>query len=257
MKKITLLMAFAFIGLTALAQVSEDFEDGIPEGWSTVVNAGDCDWALDTGAGGVSGLTGNGMFFDDDACGNGAPASNASLVSAVYDLSFNTSAVTLGYDVVYDELGGSTLLVEYYDGAEWIEVITYTADVDPFITESFDLGTLTNADAQVRFTYDDADGAWAWSAGIDNVTLDFTLSTDSNSISGFKMFPNPANSELNLSASRNIENVAVFNMLGQKVLEQQIGANSQAINVSNLKTGAYLMQVTADGQTGTYKFVKQ
>ena len=256
MKKITLLLAFAFIGLTALAQVSEDFEAGVPDGWTTVVNTGPCDWFLGTEAGGVSALTNNAMWFDDDACGSGAEPSNASLVSAVYDLSFNTSAVTLGYDVVYDELGGSTLLVEYFDGTDWVEVTSYLADVDPFVTESFDLGSLTNADAQVRFTYDD-NADWAWSAGIDNFTLDFTLSTDENSISGFKMFPNPAQEVLNVNAAGNIEAVKIFNLAGQVVMEQEIGTNASQLDVARLQTGAYLMQVTADGQTGTYKFVKQ
>lgn len=256
MKKITLLLAFAFIGLTAVAQVSEDFEAGVPDGWTTVVNAGPCDWFIGTGAGGVSDLTGNAMWFDDDACGSGAAASNASLLSAVYDLSSNTSAVTLGYDVVYDELGGSTLLVEYYDGAAWVEVTTYAADVDPFVTESFDLGSLTNADAQVRFTYDD-NADWAWSAGIDNFTLDFTLSTDENGISNFNMYPNPATEVLNVNAPAAIQEVKVFNLAGQVVLQQEIGATSSQLDVARLQTGAYLLQVTADGQTGTYKFVKQ
>lgn len=260
MKKITFLMAFAFIGLTTTAQIaSEDFNAGLPAGWSTVVNSGDCDWANDVGAGGVTAFATAAMYFDDDACGNGATPSNVELVSDVYDLSANTDNITLTYDVVYDDLttpGDDFVVVEYFDGADWVEVTTYEADVDPSITETFDLGALTNADMQVRFVYDDG-ADWAWSVGVDNFILDGVLSTDDNVISEFKMFPNPAIDQLNISAARNIENVTVFNLLGQKVLEAQIGANSQAIDVSRLETGAYLLQVTADGQNGTYKFVKQ
>lgn len=260
MKKITLLMAFAFIGLTAFAQVaSEDFDAGLPAGWSTVVNTGDCDWMNGTTAGGVTAFDTAAMYFDDDACGNGATASNVALVSDVYDLSANTDEIALTYDVVYDDLttpGDDSVVVEYFDGSAWVEVITYDADVDPSVTETFELGTLTNADMQVRFVYDDG-ADWAWSVGVDNFILDVSLSTEENFISEFKMFPNPATNELNITAARNIESVVVFNLLGQKVLEQQVGATSQAIDVARLETGAYLLQVTADGQNGTYKFVKQ
>jgi len=258
MKKITLLMALAFIGLTATAQIaSENFDDAMaPAGWTLTTIAGDCDWMFtgDTPTG--ESFTTSAIVFDDDACGSGAPASTVEILSAMYDLSSVTDA-SMQVDVYFEEAGNQTFLIDVFDGTDWVNVATYDADLGAIVTADVDLAAYTNADFQVRWTYDDGGGAWGWGAGIDNFTLDGTLSTDENTISGFAMFPNPANNEINVSASRNIENVAVFNMLGQKVLEQQVGANSQAINVSRLQTGAYLMQVTADGQTGTYKFVKQ
>jgi len=260
MKKITLLLAFAFIALTLNAQIaSEDFEGGLPDGWSTVVNTGDCDWFSGTVAGGIEGFDTNGMFFDDDACGNGAPASNVELVSDVYDLSANSDAITVTYDFNYDDLttpGDDSVVAEYWDGTAWVNIATYDDDFDPGITETFDLGVLTNADMQVRFVYDDGDD-WAWSVGVDNFILDAVLSTDDNEISDFKMFPNPAQEVLNVNAGTSIERVQVYNLAGQVVMDQEIGATTSQLNVSRLQTGAYLMQVTADGQTGTYKFVKQ
>ena len=91
----------------------------------------------------------------------------------------------------------------------------------------------------------------------DTCECDEPLSLADNAIEGFEMFPNPANNELNISASSNIEGVTVFNMIGQRVIEQSIGSTAQSINVSALQTGVYLIQVTADGQTGTYRFVKK
>ena len=104
---------------------------------------------------------------------------------------------------------------------------------------------------------------WGGHAGLDNFIISAegvdpdVLSIEDNAIEGFQMFPNPASNELTISASRNIEGVTVFNMLGQKVIEQSLSATNGAINVSSLETGAYLLQVTAGGQNGTYKFVKQ
>lgn len=76
-------------------------------------------------------------------------------------------------------------------------------------------------------------------------------------LNGFTMFPNPASDVLNIANTTSIQSVSIFNLLGQKVLDQTIQGTSEEINVANLKTGAYIMQVTSEGQTGTYKFIKQ
>lgn len=91
------------------------------------------------------------------------------------------------------------------------------------------------------------------------VTGDNLLSTESGSdaLDGFSMFPNPATNVLNVAAASTISNVKVYNLVGQVVVNQSVNALSDAIDVSNLKSGAYLVQVTAEGQTGTYKFIKQ
>jgi len=91
-----------------------------------------------------------------------------------------------------------------------------------------------------------------------SATGDGLLSTgESNQLDGFTMFPNPAQDVLNVSNTSIVENVKVFNLLGQKVLDQNLQSTQNQINVSELKPGAYLIQVTAEGQTGTYKFIKQ
>ena len=54
-----------------------------------------------------------------------------------------------------------------------------------------------------------------------------------------------------------IEQVAIFTMLGQKVVDQTIGATTSQLNISHLATGTYIMKVSVNGQTGTYKIIKQ
>ena len=82
------------------------------------------------------------------------------------------------------------------------------------------------------------------------------LSTNDNVIEGFSYYPNPSSDVINLSAKQNIEKAAIYNILGQKVIDQDINATSSQLNVSNLVTGAYLMQVSVDGKTATYKVLK-
>jgi hypothetical protein len=59
-----------------------------------------------------------------------------------------------------------------------------------------------------------------------------------------------------LSSIENIERVTIYNILGQKVIDQDINGTSSQLNITNLVTGTYLMQVSVDGKTATYKVLK-
>lgn len=83
-----------------------------------------------------------------------------------------------------------------------------------------------------------------------------TLGISENAIEGFSFYPNPASDVLNLNALNNIDALVIYNTLGQEILEQKVGNTSSEINVSNLKTGIYLMKVTSNGQMGTYTLIK-
>ncbi len=73
----------------------------------------------------------------------------------------------------------------------------------------------------------------------------------------FKYYPNPINNELNLRAQNNIENVSVYNMLGQEVLRLAPNTNSSKIDMSALQTGAYFIRVTINGVTETKQIIKR
>src|SRR5690606_4360192 len=77
-----------------------------------------------------------------------------------------------------------------------------------------------------------------------------------NSLEGFVYYPNPTNGNLSLKSVNNIEAVSIYNLLGQNVLNSEIGATTADLDISNLNTGTYIMKVTVDGQTGSYKILK-
>lgn len=260
MKKITLLCALALFTISMTAQdVSETFDDGTaPDGWELTTVTGDCDWAFTaTTPSSQDDFTSTAIVYDDDGCGNGAAASNLTITTAVYDLSGSEGAAVLTYEVWFQEFGDQTFTVEAYDGAAWNTLLVYDANTGGVITETIDLTDYVNTDFQVRYTYDDNGGDWGWGAGIDTFAITGVLSAETNSLDGFSMFPNPATNVLNVTAASTISSVKVYNLLGQVVVNKGVNALSDAIDVSNLKTGAYLVQVTAEGQTGTYKFIKQ
>jgi hypothetical protein len=258
MKKVTLLFCVALISIGMNAQlIFEDFNAGLPADWTTVINTGSCDWTIGPDMPTGPDFPTPGLFFDDDACGNGADASNTTLFSAVYDLTGVTGIVTIGYDVAFQEVAeGETFIAQVNAGAGWETLAVYDVDIDVILTESF-TGTASNPDFQIRWTYDDGGGAWGWHGGVDNFSLDYVLSTDDNQISGFSMTPNPANEIVTVSAQNQIQNVALYNILGQKVLEVNPNAFTQEINIATLKAGVYIVNVTSDEQVGSYRLIKQ
>ncbi len=88
------------------------------------------------------------------------------------------------------------------------------------------------------------------------ITCDL-LGIDDNTIEGFSYYPNPADETISLSAADTIEKVVVYNMLGQKMIDQAIDATISQVNVANLATGTYIMQVTVNGQVGSYHIIKK
>ena len=94
--------------------------------------------------------------------------------------------------------------------------------------------------------------------GVTDIIFDnCQLGTASNEIEGFEFYPNPTRERINLAAAQNIESVVLYNILGQKMLDVNVDATTTELNVAHLAAGAYLMEVTVDGQTGTYKLIKQ
>lgn len=89
------------------------------------------------------------------------------------------------------------------------------------------------------------------------ICTDPNMATNSFDNDGFVTFPNPVNNILNISFTKNISNVAVFNLLGQEVITKSVNQNQSQIDMSNLSRGTYMLKVTADNQVKTIKVIKE
>jgi hypothetical protein len=94
----------------------------------------------------------------------------------------------------------------------------------------------------------------------DELRIDTTIggilsSNQVNTIAGLKVYPNPvSNGTLFIESNLNSDkNVAIFDVLGKQVLNATTSNN--AINVSQLKTGIYMVRITEEGNTVTKKLV--
>ena len=73
----------------------------------------------------------------------------------------------------------------------------------------------------------------------------------------FSFGPNPTEDLIYLSASKNIGNVEIFNLVGQKLLSTDLRASKGNLDISNLSRGIYIMNVAIDKNVGTYKLIKR
>lgn len=84
------------------------------------------------------------------------------------------------------------------------------------------------------------------------------LSSNTFDNSNFTYYPNPVKNVLNLSYNQDISNVEVYNLLGQKMSTNTIGANLGQVDMSGLASGTYLVKVTAaNNQTKTIRVIKE
>ncbi len=75
--------------------------------------------------------------------------------------------------------------------------------------------------------------------------------------SAFTYYPNPVKNTLTLSAQNSIEQVAMYNMLGQEVLRATPNSVDSDLDMSNLQTGTYFVKVTIANVTKTVRVIKQ
>ena len=74
--------------------------------------------------------------------------------------------------------------------------------------------------------------------GIEDLTIDQVA-----------IYPNPADNQITIEAA-NIENVTIFNMMGQKVYESAVNTNNVVLNMSDFNAGMYMINVkTAEYET--------
>ena len=96
-----------------------------------------------------------------------------------------------------------------------------------------------------------------WYASIKFAPLN--LSQDNFSANNtIKVFPNPVNSVLNLELASEASKLQVVNLLGQVLIEKEESMHKEmTVDMSHLKSGAYIINVTIDGKIQSVKVIKK
>jgi hypothetical protein len=177
-----------------------------------------------------------------------------------YLIGFDTNSTTTNYDTVLRNTGDTIYVVIGYDFTSnslsaWINPtngMAPTLGINP-TTAFTNLGGFIirqdTASTTPTITFDELRIVTSLTG------LGLTLGTHSNDIAGLKVYPNPvSNGILYIETSANAEKtVTVFDILGKQVLNTKTADN--AINVSNLRSGVYVVKITEEGKTTSRKLV--
>ena len=84
-----------------------------------------------------------------------------------------------------------------------------------------------------------------------------TASVKNNTIEGFATYPNPVTNKEFTISSRSIsaKEVAIFNVIGKKVLATNFSGTNTTIDVSAISAGIYILKVMEAGKIATKKLV--
>jgi hypothetical protein len=180
-----------------------------------------------------------------------------------YQLGFaNAGSTTTNYSPSLFNVGDVVMVVMGYDFATntlkaWLNptVATLTESTTPTLTEQ-----PVTAITQLGAFLLRQDSATATpSITVDALriatTINELLGVAQNDIAGLRVYPNPVNNGLLYIAtnSNDTKAVAIFDVLGKKVIDTTV--NEQAVNVSALTSGVYIVKITEAGKTATRKLV--
>ena len=170
---------------------------------------------------------------------------------------YNTYWVTL-------ELPDYTIPASSTDTHYWLSVNGYSVTATNIFWVGYDYvegsDTASNYQSEdggitwVQITYDGVgdhyESIWEMDA-----TCELGVS-DMNSFA-FTYYPNPVKDVLNIDAKKPIENITVYNLTGQAVMQNLKAENGQ-VNMSGLTPGVYIFRVMLQGgQVETFKIIKK
>lgn len=89
------------------------------------------------------------------------------------------------------------------------------------------------------------------------VTVTLDLSNESLDLAQLKYYPNPVDSELNISYIEEIKKVEVFTITGQRVFGNDYQGNEVKVDLSRLSAGTYLVKIETAKASQFVKIVKK
>lgn len=280
MKKITLLMAAFFVAVSVNAQLFEDDfeldadgstsffnwdnfdEDGDGNFWN-IVNIDGAGWTSlfegnvansDSWTGTLGGLTPDNYLITKDPIQLGSDSEISFLMG-----SFQTNGTFLGDKLsVFLSASNDPLTISTQDPL-WTQTVGDVCDCDSTSNNAAPVTIDASAfDGQNVYlvlrhwdTFDEN------SVLIDNVVVDGNLSISDNNIDGFNYFFSPQTQNLTIRATEAFNNISIFNVLGQQVVNKDLSSNNEVINLSTIKSGVYIVNVFSNGQKTTFKLAKR
>ncbi len=189
-----------------------------------------------------------------DVCGNPAWGMNDGVW---YTFTGNGGDVTVSVtpsgwncqvDVYTGTCGNFTCVVGINDGStDGLEERTFFADAGVIYFVNIGHWAYDSNNPQA----DSPEGPYTFS--LSGAVLNITP----NKVDNLNILYNADNLSLSISTDKNIENVIVYDLLGNEILNKTPHQTSVQYDFSMLKKGIYLVKVSTATQTGVYKIIRQ
>ena len=244
------------MGFNARYEPYDNPSDGLTDG----------DWV------GVTAFAGDVGEFSDGVQGYGVgdPDGNFILEFDVLDLT-NYVDVTMSIDYYVNETGYEGDGTENASGSDrmriYVKDLTNGTETEILNTEGSDINDLgiegswisASVDlpnnASVQLVVEVRTNSGSETLYLDNISVNGLLNTENNVKDIFSVYPNPVtNGYVNISSPSNGEkNIAVYDILGKQVMNTTI--TSDRLNVSQLNSGVYMLNISENGISSTKKLV--
>ncbi|WP_432672701.1 choice-of-anchor J domain-containing protein [Flavobacterium sp. SM2513] len=187
-------------------------------------------------------------------------STTTSNLSRIILVSAPVSTLSSGsYQLKFKASGNSSLEVGTLDGNTDAAVFTALEVVTPnemtVTNYTIDFSSYSGTDTHIGIRLLTPSGNQY--ANIDNFVWEENLSVGSFDAAQFQYFPNPVRNILTLAYKQNIDQVTVYNLLGQRVLDNTVHATLAKIDMSTLTQGSYIVKITSENQTKTIKVIKE
>ena len=192
----------------------------------------------------------SGTTFD---IGYGVESSNPSFTTATYDLN-DVIFVVMSYNM--DDSTVSTWINPDAASFEGTAPTATISGVDTGAPAAINLFVLRQ-DSNNETPFIELDALRISTSWADVTPNDSTASISNNTIKGFATYPNPItkNSFTITSNSSSKKEVAIFNVIGKKVLATNFSGTNATIDVSAINAGIYILKVMEAGKIATKKLV--
>lgn len=162
-----------------------------------------------------------------------------------------------------------SIVAEYWNGTQWTStgLATPSASISTdFDIKMFDFSPVAyannNAGFKIRLRFDGADmtSDTGKAVHINNIAVEgqqILSAGDHTAGITLKVYPNPANSVINILAGEEIENVVMYSIYGQIMYQGAPKASAHVIKIDSMPTGIYFVKVTTPKGEQTAKIIKQ
>ncbi len=137
----------------------------------------------------------------------------------------------------------------------------YDGNQNDWVLEEIDLSDYLGEQILVRFRFSSdnfqtADGFYFDDLKV-NIVEESQLGVNETIKNSFNIYPNPTNNVLNITTPNGNYTINIFNLQGQIVQKIKSVTGSKTIDLSNLSTGIYILKLTSQKASKTFKVIKK